>query len=158
MYEEFDCFPLEEFKNAGQVSNINNHDLKQSADAELFELDQQVLQQQPTQQCASKVSHVHKHDNHDEVYHHVHTVNCPVYVPYNNEKQEILLPSTTEISHKKNTKALYADENIDEWNADPYFDNTNTDTETYSYAEYDGPKQLMVQAIYIGNYSHIYLC
>ena len=65
-----------------------------------------------------------------------------MYVPYNDEKQEILIPSTTEMSRKENAKALFNDENIDEWNADPYFDEINTDTETFSYAHYDGPNQV----------------
>ena len=100
----------------------------------------------------------HQHDSDstkDHYYHHVHTLNCPVYVPYNDEKQEVLLPSTTEMSHKENAKALYADENLNEWNADPYFDEGITDTETFSYGHYDGPKQIMVQAVYLGNYSRL---
>ena len=123
--------------------------------AELFTIEQEILQPQPKQERSHKVSHVQTHndDRYDEIYHQVHTVNCPVYVPYNEEKQEILLPSTTEMSRKENTKALYAEENIDEWNADPYFDEANNDTETFSYAHYDGPKQVMVQAVYIGNYA-----
>ena len=60
-------------------------------------------------------------------YYHVHTVNCLVYVPYNDEKQEILIPFTTEMSLKENAKALFNHENIDEWNADPYFDEINRD-------------------------------
>ena len=59
------------------------------------------------------------------------------------------------MSCKENAKALFNDENIDEWNADPYFDEINTDTETFSYAHYDGPNQVMVQAIYLGNYSRL---
>ena len=30
-----------------------------------------------------------------------------------------------------------------------------TQTETFSYAHYDGPNQVMVQAIYLGNYSRL---
>ena len=90
-----------------------------------------------------------------ECYYHVHTVNCLVYVPYNDEKQEILIPSTTEMSRKENAKALFNDENIDEWNVNPYFDEINTDTETFSYVHYDGPNQAMVQAVYLGNYSRL---
>ena len=103
------------------------------------------------------VSHVHNHNEneHDELHMFTHTVNCLVYVPYNEEKQAILLPSTTEMSRKENTKALYAEENINEWNADPYLDEAMTDTETFSYAHYDRPKQVMAQAVYIGNYARI---
>ena len=117
------------------------------------------MQQQPDEKCAPKVSHVHhQHDSDsrkDHYYHHVHTINCPVYVPYNDEKQEVLLPSTTEMSRKENAKALYNDENFNEWNADSYFDDSITDTETFSYGHYDGPKQIMVQAVYLGNYSQL---
>ena len=38
---------------------------------------------------------------------------------------------------------------------DPYFDEGITDTETFSYGHYDGPKQIMVQAVYLGNYSRL---
>ena len=41
---------------------------------------------------------------------------------------------------KENAKALYNDENFNEWNADSYFDDSITDTETFSYGHYDGPK------------------
>ena len=141
---EFDYFPLKEFNNAGVIPNENDPGLKLAADAELFEIEQQVMQQQPDEKRAPKVSHVHhQHDSDstkDRYYHHVHTVNCPVYVPYNDEKQEVLLPSTTEMSRKENAKALYNDENFNEWNADSYFDDSITDTETFSYGHYDGPK------------------
>ena len=119
---EFDYFPLKEFNNAGVIPNENDPGLKLAADAELFEIEQQVMQQQPDEKCTPKVSHMHhQHDSDstkDRYYHHVHTINCPVYVPYNDEKQEVLLPSTTEMSHKENAKALYNDENFNEWNAD----------------------------------------
>ena len=59
------------------------------------------------------------------------------------------------MSHKENAKALYTAENLNEWNADPYFDEGITDTETFSYGHNDGPKQVMVQAVYIGNYSRL---
>ena len=159
MNQEFDNFPMEEFKDAGVVINNEDPELKLAAQAELYTLEQQVLQQQQQEKCTPIVSHMHKqHDKvstQDERYYHVHTVNCPVYVLYNDEKQEILIPSTTEMSRKENAKALFNDENIDEWNTDPYFDEINTDTETFSYAHYDGPNQVMVQAIYIGNYSRL---
>ena len=159
MNAEFDNFPMEEFKDAGVVSNDNDPELKLAAQAELFTLEQQVLQQQQHEKHTPTVSHMEKqHDQYstqDECYHHVNTINCPVYVPYNDEKQEILIPSTTEMSHKENAKALFNDENINEWNADPYFDEINTDTETFLYMHYDGPNQVMVQAVYIGNYSRL---
>ena len=156
---EFDYFPLKEFNNAGVIPNENDPGLKLAADAELFEIEQQVMQQQPDEKRAPKISHVHhQHDSDstkDHYYHHVHTINCPVYVSYNDEKQEVLLPSTTEMSHKENAKALYNDENFNEWNADSYFDDSITDTETFSYGHYDGPKQIMVHAVYLGNYSRL---
>ena len=78
---EFDYFPLKEFKNAGVIPNQNDPGLKLAADAELFEIEQQVLQQQPDEKHASKVSHMHhQHDSDstkDRYYHHVHTINCP---------------------------------------------------------------------------------
>ena len=65
------------------------------------------------------------------------------------------LEGTLKCLTKINTKALFNDENIDEWNADPYFDEITTDTETFLYVHFDGPNQVMVQAVYIGNYSRL---
>ena len=159
MNQEFDYFPMEQFKDAGIVINDKDTELKLVAQAELYILEQQVLQQQQQDKRTSTVSHVHKQhaadSTQDGCYYHVHTVNCPVYVLYNDEKQEILIPSTTEMSCKENAKALFNDENIDEWNTDPYFNEINTDTETFSYAHYDGPNQVMVQAVYLGHYSRL---
>ena len=45
---------------------------------------------------------------------------------------------------RKIQKHYMLTKNIDEWNADPYFDNAYTDTETFSYSHYDRPKQVMV--------------
>ena len=154
---EFQYFPLEHFKDAGQIVNEQDPVLREARAAELFLLEQESLQLPISQKSSKEVSHVHNcnDEQNDEMYHHVQTINCSVYVPYNEEKQDILLPSTTELSRKENSKALYANENIDEWNADPYFDDEYTDTEMFLYAHYDGPKQVMVQAVYIGNYARI---
>ena len=60
MNDEFDHFPMEEFKDAGVVSNNNDPELKLAAQAELFTLEQQVLQQQQHEKHAPTVSHVQK--------------------------------------------------------------------------------------------------
>ena len=152
---EYSSFPIQEFKQAGQVENMKDPGLQEAAAAELYNLEQKVtFDSQQYENSAPQVSHVQQ-DNIDEIYHHVHTVHCPVYVPYNEEKQEILLPSTTEMSRKENAKASHAEENIDKWNSDPYLDAALTDTETFSYGHYNRPKQVMVQAVYIGNYARI---
>ena len=82
-------------------------------------------------------------------------VNCPVYVPYNDEKQMILIPSPTDMSQKDNTKSLYEDIENTEWDSTPYFEDGCHDTETFHYMHYDSSKQVMVQAIYMGSYSPI---
>ena len=46
MNQEFDNFPIEEFKDAGVVSNKNDPKLNSAAGAELFKIEQEVLQQQ----------------------------------------------------------------------------------------------------------------
>ena len=78
---------------SGIVINDKDPELKFAAQTELYTLEQQVLQQQQQEKCASTVSHMQKQHETDstqnECYHHVHTVNCLVYVPYNDEKQEI---------------------------------------------------------------------
>ena len=52
---EFDYFPLKEFNNAGVIPNENDPGLKLAADAELFEIEQQVMQQQPDEKHTPKV-------------------------------------------------------------------------------------------------------
>ena len=46
MNQEFDYFPMEEFKDAGIVINDKDPELKLATQAELYTLEQQVLQQQ----------------------------------------------------------------------------------------------------------------
>ena len=96
-------------------------------------------------------------DQHADVEHnsHVYTINYPVYVPYNDKKQNILIPLATDMSHKDNMKALYDDSVNTEWDSNPYFNEQCHDTETFSYMHYDSSKQIMVQAVYIGNYSPV---
>ena len=90
MNQEFDYFPMEEFTDAGIVTNNKDPELKLAAQAELYTLEQQVLQQQQQEKRVSTVSHMQKQHEaditQDECYYHVHTINCPVYVPYNDEK------------------------------------------------------------------------
>ena len=56
--EEFDFFPMEEFKVAGVVNNDKDPKLKLATQAELYTLEQQVLQQQQQEKCAPQVSHM----------------------------------------------------------------------------------------------------
>ena len=58
MNQEFDYFPIEQFKDAGIVINDKEPELKLATQAELYTLEQQMLQQQQQNKCASTVSHV----------------------------------------------------------------------------------------------------
>ena len=58
MNQEFDYFPMEQFKDAGIVINDKDPELKLATQAELYTLEQQVLQKQQQERCASTVSHV----------------------------------------------------------------------------------------------------
>ena len=89
---------------------------------------------------------------HDDLVSHVNTVHCPVYVSYNEEKQNILLPTTTDMSCKENAKLLYDEVSNLNLHANPYFGDPCHDIETFSYMHYDRSNQVMVQAVYIGNY------
>ena len=51
---------MEEFKDAGIVINNEDPELKLAAQAELYILEQQVLQHQQQEKHAPIVSHVHK--------------------------------------------------------------------------------------------------
>ena len=60
MNQEFDYFPIEEFKDAGVVINDKDPELKLATQAELYTLEQQALQQQQQEKSAPTVSHVQK--------------------------------------------------------------------------------------------------
>ena len=64
MNQEFDNFPMEDFKEARVVSNENDPELKSAADAVLFNIEQ-VLQQQQPKKHAPPASHMHK-DQHNK--------------------------------------------------------------------------------------------
>ena len=106
--EEFDYFPMEEFKDAGVVHNNKDPELKLAAQAELYTLEQQVLQQQQQEKHVPPVSHVQnqqeEYSSKHECFYHVHTINCPVYVPYNDEKQGNLSPLQLKCLAKKMLK------------------------------------------------------
>ena len=44
--QDFDYFPMEELKNSGILTNKSDPELKSATDAELFNIEQQLLQQQ----------------------------------------------------------------------------------------------------------------
>ena len=80
---EFQHFPLEHFKNAGQIINKKDPGLREARAAEMFLLEQETLQMPLPQKSSEKVSHMHNYNDeqNDEMYHHVQTVNCPVLCP-----------------------------------------------------------------------------
>ena len=103
--EEFDNFPLSNFKQAGQIAAPADPGLSEVAECELYTLEQLALQQlqNDNSNTADRVSHVQPSQQHVEAEHnyHVHTVNCPVYVPFNDEKQTILIPSPMDMFSKR---------------------------------------------------------
>ena len=109
--QEFDNFPLSKFWQAGQIAAPADPGLCEAAESELYALEQLVLQQlqNDNSNTVDRVSHVQPSQQHVEAEHnyHVHTVNCPMYVPYNDEKQIILIPLLMDMSQKDNTKSLY---------------------------------------------------
>ena len=161
--EVFNNFPLLEFKHAGQINNPADPGLRKAAKSELYVLEQLALQQlqNDNNNTVDRVSHVQQSEQHeDQPAHfehnsHVHMVHCPVYVLYNDEKQKILVPLTMDMSRKDNAKPLYDDSVNTEWDSNSYVNEKCHDTEMFSYMHYDSSKQIMVQAVYIGNYSPV---
>ena len=150
--QTFNEFPIEHFANAGKVSNDTDKALKQAADTEIYELEQEVLDNNTNYSGTDKfVSHV---QNTDADHIRLHTVNCPVYVPYNEDGQEILLPTSPDMSRQDNLKALFKDNN--EHQIDDYMlNNTIEDGETYRYMQHNGTKEVMVQSVYVGALSPV---
>ena len=71
-----------------------------------------------------------------------------MYVPYNDDGQEILLPTSPDMSRQDNPKALF--KHNDEEQIDDYMLNdTIEDGETYRYMQHNGTKEVMVQSVYM---------
>ena len=54
--KEFNRFPLDEFKNAGQISNDNDPGLLQARAAELYNIEQDIIQPYIKYESSTKVS------------------------------------------------------------------------------------------------------
>ena len=93
------------------------------------------------------------HDNHDD-----HTlrkmVYGPMYVPYNEDGQKLLLPQTADMSRKDNLKLLY--NSLPEGMGDNQYGNveqTVNDVETFQYSQETSMKHVLVQGVYVGSAS-----
>ena len=178
---KFQNFPLEQFSDAGKVANEGDPQLKAAADNELYELEKCTIQidinndtdentsentddntSQNAEEYASKntVSHVHEQRVGDQCHLEKDdnilrkTVYGPTYVPYKEEGQKILLPQTTDMSHKGNLKQLYNSQL--EGMCDNEYESLEQgmlDTETFSYSHETNTKQVLVQGVYVGSAS-----
>ena len=93
------------------------------------------------------------HDNHDD-----HTlrkmVYGPMYVPYNEDGQKLLLPQMTDMSRKDNLKLLY--NSLPEGMCDneyKSFEQAVNDVETFQYSHETSTKHVLVQGVYVGSAS-----
>ena len=93
------------------------------------------------------------HDNHDDntlrkmVY-------GPMYVPYNEDGQKLLLPQTTDMSRKDNLKLLY--NSLPEGMCDNQYESLEqavNDVETFNYSHETSTKHVLVQGVYVGSAS-----
>ena len=93
------------------------------------------------------------HDNHDDntlrkkVY-------GPMYVPYNQDGQKLLLPQTTDMSRKDNLKLLY--NSLPEGMYDNQYESLEQagyDVETFNYSDETSTKHILVQGVYVGSAS-----
>ena len=80
------------------------------------------------------------------------TVYRPTYVPYNEDSQKLLLPHTTDMSHKDNLKLLY--NSLPEGMCDKEYESLEqgiTDFETFQYSHEISTKHVLVQGVYVGS-------
>ena len=78
----------------------------------------------------------------------------PTYVPYNEDGQKILLPQTTDMSHKDNLKLLY--NSLPEGMCDNKYESLEqavNDVETFQYSHQMSTKHVLVQGVYVGSAS-----
>ena len=75
----------------------------------------------------------------------------PTYVPYNEDGQKLLLPLTTDMSHKDNLKLLY--HSLPEGMCDNEYESLEqgiNDVETFQYSHETSTKHVLVQGVYVG--------
>ena len=78
----------------------------------------------------------------------------PMYVPYNEDRQKLLLPQTTDMSRKDNLKLLY--NSLPEGMCDNEYESLEqavNDVETFQYSHETSTKQVLVQGVYVGSAS-----
>ena len=78
----------------------------------------------------------------------------PTYVPYNEDSQKLLLPQTTDMSHKDNLKIFYHSlpEGICD-NEYECFEQGINDVEMFQYSHETSTKHVLVQGVYVGSAS-----
>ena len=179
---EFKDFPLEQFSDAGKVANEGDPHLKAAADTELYDLEKRAIQididkhsyknssdntddnSSPSTDDNSSPS---ADDNSSQLqtvgnkYHVEHddntlhkTVYGPTYVPYNEDGQNLLLPQTTDMSHKDNLKLLY--NSLPEGMCDNEYESLEQGTidfETFQYSHEKSTKHVLIQGVYVGSAS-----
>ena len=180
---EFGKFPLEQFSDAGKVANEGDLHLKAAADTELYDLEKHAIQID-IEKCINKNSSNHTDDNassraeesynpnkvshmqQDTVgkqYHVKHddnslqTLQKTIYGPtYNEDGQKLLLPQTTDMSHKDNLKLLYNSqpEGMCD-NEHESLEQGSIDSETFYYSHKTSTKHVLVQGVYVGSASRL---
>ena len=108
----------------------------------------------------TQVSHVQLPKN-GEKYHVNHDekklrkmIYGPMYVPYNEDGQKLLLPQTTDMSRKDNLKLLY--NSLPEGMCDNEYKSLEqavNDVETFQYSHETSTKHVLVQGVYVGSAS-----
>ena len=96
-----------------------------------------------------------------EKYHVKHDENTlrklvygPMYVPYNEDSQKLLLPQTTDLSRKDNLKLLYNSLPKGMWdNEYESLEQAVNDVETFQYSHETSTKHVLVQGVYVGSAS-----
>ena len=76
------------------------------------------------------------------------------YVPYNEDRQKLLLPQTTDMSQKDNLKLLY--NSLPEGMCDNEYQSLEqavNDVETFQYSHETSTKHVLVQGVYVGSAS-----
>ena len=78
----------------------------------------------------------------------------PMYVPYNEDGQKLLLPQTTDMSRKDNLKLLY--NSLPEGMCDNQYESLEqavNDVETFQYSHETSTKHVLVQGVFVGSAS-----
>ena len=144
---------IDKHKNENSSDNTDDDNSSQSADDNSSQSADDYIKPITVSHVRSPIVGEKYHDDHDDntlrkmVY-------GPTYVPYNEDGHKLLLPQTTDMSHKDNLKLLFS--SLPKGMCDTEYKSLEqlvNDVETFQYSHETSTKHVLVQGVYVGSAS-----